>query len=81
MPKPPEVAGIRYAVMLAGSQTKLAKALGVSNTVVSTWVRKGYVPDERVKQIHDIYGIPSARLCNPAYLELIFDDDKDDEDS
>jgi DNA-binding transcriptional regulator YdaS (Cro superfamily) len=75
MAKPREMAGIREAVAHAGSQTKLAKVLGVSNTVVSTWVRKGYVPDERVKQINEIYGIPRVRLCNPAYLELVSEDD------
>lgn len=69
MPKQKEIAGIHYAVMLARSQTKLAKALGVSNAVVSAWVSKGYVPDERVEQIHGIYGISRARLCNPIYLD------------
>jgi transposase len=74
MPKP-EIAGIRYAVMLAGTQKNLAKILGVSNTTVSTWVRQGYVTDGKVKEIHKLYGIPSARLCNPAYQQLLSDDE------
>jgi len=78
MSKPTEVAGIRHVVMIAGSQTQLAKVLGLSKTTVNKWVRQGYVPDERVKEIHKIYKIPSARLCNPFYLELITDDDDEE---
>lgn len=75
MRKRMEMAGIRYAVGLAGSQTALAKALGVSNNAVSKWVRQGFVPNNRVKEISEMYGIPRARLCNPAVLALVYDDD------
>lgn len=78
MVKPKEVAGIRYAVMLAGSQTALAKVLNLSKTTVNKWVRQCYVLDEWVKRLHKLYGIPSARLCNPYYLELISDEQDDD---
>jgi hypothetical protein len=80
MPKPKEVAGIRYAVMLAGSQVKLSKVLGLSKTTINKWVRQGYVPDEWVKPLHKLYGIASVRLCNPAYLALISDEEYEDED-
>lgn len=75
MLRPMDVEGIRYAIMLAGSQKGLAELLGVSKTAVNRWVRQGYVPDEWVKEIHLMYGIPRVRLCNPVYLEVIFGDD------
>ncbi len=76
MPKPREVAGIRYVVMLAGTQKKLADVLKISPSTVNKWVRNGYVPDEWVERIHEIYPtISRARLCNPAYLEWFSDED------
>jgi DNA-binding transcriptional regulator YdaS (Cro superfamily) len=77
MSKPTQIAGIRYAVAVAGSQKKLAALLGVTLASVNRWVKKGYVPDERIEQIHKLYGIQRSRLCNPAYLEFAADKDND----
>jgi DNA-binding transcriptional regulator YdaS (Cro superfamily) len=75
-----DIAGIRFAVMLAGSQRNLAKVLGVHPTAVNKWVRKGFVPNERIEEIHKLYGIPCARLCDPYLLKLICSGDKNDSD-
>lgn len=73
MSKARQKAGIHYAVMHANnSQKELAELLGVHPTAVGKWVRKGYVPDGKVKQIHEMYGIPRETLCNPMYFEVIF---------
>ncbi len=71
-------AGIHCAVYLAGSQKALANELGVSNTSVNKWVRQGYVPLERVKQIHKLFPeIPKSSLCDPAFLMVICEDNED----
>ncbi len=63
--------GIREAVALAGSQKKLAEALGVRPQSVQVWVKQGYVPNDRIKKLVDLYGIDAVRLCDPALVELL----------
>jgi hypothetical protein len=69
MTKLHQLTGIREAVILAGSQTKLAEQLGVKKQAVQLWVRKGYVPVGRIREIEKLYGIPRERLCDPKFLE------------
>ena len=66
-----QLTGIREAAALAGSQTKLAEELSVSKQAVQVWIRQGYVPNDRIKKIVDLYGIAAVRLCDPALVELL----------
>lgn len=72
-----QLSGIKEAVALAGSQKKLADALGVKPQSVQVWVKQGYVPTDRVKKIGDLYGITAVRLCDPALVELLSIKEKD----
>lgn len=66
-----QLSGIRVAVALAGSQKKLAEVLGVRPQSVQVWVKQGYVPNDRIKKIADLYGIPAVKLCDPELVELL----------
>lgn len=57
--------GIDQAIRMAGSQAKLADALGVTQQAVFKWQKQGYVPVERIAQIADKYGIERTRLIDP----------------
>jgi DNA-binding transcriptional regulator YdaS (Cro superfamily) len=63
--------GIADAVLRAGSQTELAAKIGVSQQVVSKWLKRGFVPLARVVEIESEYGIPRARLANPRLTSLV----------
>jgi DNA-binding transcriptional regulator YdaS (Cro superfamily) len=78
MNKARQLTGIWEAVLFAGSQTKLAETLGVTRQSVQEWVKRGYVPNSRVREIEKLYGIPRERLCNPKFLELVGRDDSEE---
>lgn len=68
-----KLTGIADAVLRAGSQTELANKIGVSQQVVSKWLKRGFVPLSRVVEIESEYGIPRARLANPRLTDLVVD--------
>lgn len=63
--------GIAHAVVLADGQRQLAIALGVSQQAVSSWVRQGWVPLSRAREIEVLYGVPRSTLVNPRVAELV----------
>lgn len=63
--------GIKAACAAAGSQIKLAQTLGVTESAVSTWVRRGWVPLRRAQEIEATYGIARRRLVNPRIFDLM----------
>lgn len=63
--------GIASAVEKAGTQTKLAQELVVSQQAISQWIEQGWVPLRRAQQIEDRFGIARARLVNPKILALV----------
>ena len=65
------ISGIMDAIISAGSQVKLAEAMGVSQQAVQQWKDQGFVPIGRIAEIEALYGIPRARLIDPQYLEPV----------
>lgn len=65
---------IDEVVKLAGSQTKLALALGVSQQAVSIWVRRGWVPHERARELESLYGVPRKSLIDPRLIDIVSPD-------
>lgn len=71
--------GIELAVAKAGSQTALAQQLisqhphkpHPSQQVISQWVKRGYVPPSRAKEIADVSGVPVAQLLSPTLRQLV----------
>jgi transcriptional regulator with XRE-family HTH domain len=63
--------GIADAIVAAGTQAELAAHLGVTQQVVSRWLRRGWVPLRRANQIEQRYKIPRGRLANPRLMALI----------
>lgn len=61
----PCLSGIAEAVALAGNQTELAEKLGVSQQIVSLWLRRGWVPRTRAAANSVLTGVVVARLANP----------------
>ena len=57
--------GIDRAVMIAGTQKKLAIHLGVSQSAVQVWQTMGYVPKKRGIQLQGMFGIPLHELLKP----------------
>ena len=57
--------GIQQAVTTAGTQQKLADALGVSQQAVGHWLAQGWVPLARARQIESLYGVPRGQLISP----------------
>lgn len=55
----------------AGSQTALAKAIGVSQQAISKWVRDGRVPPERALAIEGMFGVPRADLVGKKLRKLL----------
>jgi DNA-binding transcriptional regulator YdaS (Cro superfamily) len=62
--------GIYDAVLAAGGQKQLADQLGVTQQLISQWIRRGFVSLNHVTELESRYGIPRARLINPKYLRL-----------
>ena len=65
-----EMSGIEQAVELAGSQTQLARQIGVTPQAVQQWVERGYVPPRRVPKVTEITGIPACLLNPESHLGL-----------
>ena len=63
--------GIEDAVRAAGSQGRLARALGVSQQAVSSWLRRGFVPARRVVEIESQFGVPRSDLLSPRLRDLV----------
>ena len=61
------------ASTITGPQTALGVVLGISQQVVSAWVKRGYVSFERAKQIEATLGVPAKDLINPEIAELFAD--------
>lgn len=55
------------AVERAGSQTKLAEALGVTQQTVQQSVKKGYFPVIHAVRIENLYGIDKISLMSPKH--------------
>lgn len=66
--------GIADAIVAAGTQAELAANLGVTQQVVSRWLRRGWVPLRRANQIEQRYKIPRGRLANPRLVALLVSD-------
>lgn len=54
--------GIERAVRAVRTQTNLATAIGVTQSRVSEWVTKGYVPKARANRVSRATGIPVEDL-------------------
>lgn len=65
--------GIEVAVETAGSQEKLAQALGVTQQSVAKWFKRGYVPLDRAREIEAQFGVPRKSLVDPQVVELLSD--------
>lgn len=63
--------GVVDAISAAGSQQKLAEALGVTQQAVSIWVRRGWVPLRRAQEIEAQFGVQRSRLINPRIADLV----------
>lgn len=70
----PTPSGIADAIVAAGTQADLAAELGVTQQVVSRWLRRGWVPLRRANQIERRYQIPRGRLANPKLMTLLVSD-------
>lgn len=46
-----KISGLQKAIMLAGSQKKLAKMCGISQVAVAHWLKNNKVPAERIIEI------------------------------
>lgn len=75
----PQDTGIRKAVAeatkragkLDGGAAALARELGVSGQAVGIWLRQGYVPQGRAKEIEALYDIPRTELVSPKVRSLM----------
>ena len=63
--------GIQEAVSVAGSQRNLADLLGVTQQVVSYWVKQGHVPSARVVEVEQVTGVSRDRLVNPRLADML----------
>ena len=63
--------GIDKAVALAGGQRQLGEQLGVTQQVICRWVKRGWVPVERVVEIEAQYGVPRRQLLKPSLVDLV----------
>ena len=63
--------GIELACYAAGSQAKLADLLGCSQQNVSMWLRRGWVPVDRVVEIEQATGVDRKLLINPKLVNLL----------
>jgi DNA-binding transcriptional regulator YdaS (Cro superfamily) len=70
-----ERAGIDDAVDIAGSQSELARLVGVSRQAVQEWVTKGWVPNDRVERVEELTQVPRERLVDPSLRRLVTGDE------
>lgn len=66
-----DITGIELACYAAGSQAKLADLLGCSQQNVSMWLRRGWVPVDRVVEIEQATGVYRKLLINPKLVNLL----------
>lgn len=57
----------------AGSISALARELDVKPQVMNRWVKQGYVPLKRARQLAATYQVPMRELVKPAIRDLIDD--------
>ena len=57
---------IALAITKAGGPTKLANALGIGRSAPLHWTR---VPEARVRQVHELTGIPLSTLRPDLYCK------------
>ena len=65
-----EVNGVKQACEAAGSQAKMARALGVTEQAIHNWVSRGWVPLKRAMEIEALFGVKRELLINPRVLDL-----------
>lgn len=63
--------GIEQAIYSASSQARLAELLGCSQQLVSAWLRRGWVPVDRVVEIEQVTGVDRKLLINPKLVNLL----------
>lgn len=63
--------GIADAIKAAETQEALAIKLGVTQQAVSAWLKQGWVPRDRAKEIENQYGVPRARLVDPKIMDAV----------
>ena len=66
-----EINGVKAAAAAAGSQAKLARALGVTEQAIHNWVARGWVPLRRSQEIEALYGVPRGQTINPRIKDLV----------
>lgn len=66
-----EINGVKQAAQAAGSQAKLARALGVTEQAVHNWVARGWVPLRRALEIETQFGVDRVALINPRIKDLV----------
>lgn len=52
-------------ISAAGGRPALAKKLSVTEQAVHKWLRQGWVPPERAKEIEGLFGVPRLELVSP----------------
>lgn len=73
MPEVMQSKGVDLAVEMSGSQAKLAAKVGVTQQAVMKWVKRGYVPLPRAREIEALLGVPRSTLVDPKVLDLLSD--------
>ena len=63
--------GIELAIIIAGSQAKLAAILGCTQQNVGFWLKQGYCPPERIIEVEQATGVSRTQLINPKLLDLL----------
>lgn len=63
--------GVKQAAYAAGSQAKLARALGVTEQAIHNWVTRGWVPLRRAQEIEALFGVPRGLTINPRIKNLL----------
>jgi DNA-binding transcriptional regulator YdaS (Cro superfamily) len=66
-----KLTGIQQVIKQMGSQSALAKLLGVSQQVISQWERQGYVPVGRILEIEAQSGVSRRLLIDPRLSDLL----------
>lgn len=63
--------GIEQAIAAAGSQDKLAAALGVTQQIISVWKFRGFAPVGRAVEMEMLYGVPRILMVSPKLLGVL----------